>query len=506
MGCRASGRERAAAALAAAAALWFSSAGAAVADGNTRAVTSHVLVGMSPQTSFSVILNGAPSSAVSVESDELGILAFTVDDDGLPGGGIVVTVLASGAPVISHLEVLDVTPTSATIAWTTDAPATSQVEYGPSPDLGNLTPLDGDLVTSHAVALEGLTPGTPYRVRARSSSAEGVPAIPVETLFETLPLAQTGPPIIWGVSARTVSSFYVTVIWDTDRPATSKVRYGIRGVLDLETPVDTTLVVNHRVLVGPVVPEAEYAFVAMSACGADTAACAPGFFRTPGFDVVLAPELKAPTITRARADTVQDTRAVLRWATDRPCSTWVELAGNPEPVGVWPGMPAGGSSYQVEVSGLAPNTVYHYRVCAVDEACAFAATAADSFTTAPTRRDSAPGTPHAVLPGEGDDATMVSSLNGGVVATLSLAVWPNPAVQDAALAFLLPEAGHARVAVYTVGGRLVRVIADDVFSAGPHSATWDLTTGDGVPASSGAYVCAVESGGAVAKRKIVALR
>ena len=317
-----SGRERRAAALAAAAAIWGAwAAGASGEDG--RSVTTHILVGAAPSSSYTVVVNGDASSPVHAQSDSAGILVFEIDDADLPPGAVSVLVANGTAPVITMLRVRDVTPTTATVTWVTDRAATAQVAYGTPPDLDLLSPLDGALSTSHSVELTGLAPGTAYRARALLVSADGLPAAPAEHDFETLPLAPTGPPVIGGVASRPITAFFALVTWDTDRPSTSQVRYGTKGRLDLRTPIDTTLVVTHAVIVGPVIPQVEYGLAALSACGADTAVCDLGHFETPGF-ISLSPDAKSPSIVRSGAESVRDTSAVVHWVTDRPCSTWVE--------------------------------------------------------------------------------------------------------------------------------------------------------------------------------------
>ncbi|MEZ5358252.1 MAG: hypothetical protein R3F48_05425 [Candidatus Zixiibacteriota bacterium] len=68
-------------------------------------------------------------------------------------------------PVISGGSVGSVTQTTSTISWTTDEPATSQVEYGYDANYGWSTTLDATLRTSHSVTITGLTAGTPYHCR-----------------------------------------------------------------------------------------------------------------------------------------------------------------------------------------------------------------------------------------------------------------------------------------------------------------------------------------------------
>ena len=71
-------------------------------------------------------------------------------------------------PVISSVLVANITETSATITWTTDEPATSQVEYGLTTSYGMTTTLEEELVTSHSVSLSGLDASTMYQFRVKS--------------------------------------------------------------------------------------------------------------------------------------------------------------------------------------------------------------------------------------------------------------------------------------------------------------------------------------------------
>src|SRR5439155_7969853 len=75
------------------------------------------------------------------------VVAVTVNNDVTP-------------PAISGVAVSSIGPNTATIAWTTNEPGTSRVEYGPTTSYGSLTPLDSSLVTAHSVTLSALAPST----------------------------------------------------------------------------------------------------------------------------------------------------------------------------------------------------------------------------------------------------------------------------------------------------------------------------------------------------------
>ena len=76
-------------------------------------------------------------------------------------------------PVISAVSVPTTTESSATITWTTDEPATSQVEYGKTAGYGSTTTLTNSLVTSHSVTISGLDSNTKYHFKVKSEDASG---------------------------------------------------------------------------------------------------------------------------------------------------------------------------------------------------------------------------------------------------------------------------------------------------------------------------------------------
>ena len=81
---------------------------------------------------------------------------------------------ASWAQVtITNLAVVAQTSTSATIAWTTSGPASSQVLFGINGILNSQTPLDSSLVTSHSQAITGIFSGSVFSYAAVSVDGGG---------------------------------------------------------------------------------------------------------------------------------------------------------------------------------------------------------------------------------------------------------------------------------------------------------------------------------------------
>ena len=101
-------------------------------------------------------------------------------------------VTAVGAkPAISGVAT-SVTTTTATVTWTTDQASSSQVEYGPTSSYGSLTTLDPTFVTAHSQTVSGLSPGTLYHYRVRSTPSGGNTAASADFAFTTA----TVPPVI----------------------------------------------------------------------------------------------------------------------------------------------------------------------------------------------------------------------------------------------------------------------------------------------------------------------
>src|SRR5205823_2360935 len=117
---------------------------------------------------------------------------------------------------------VSVTPsqTGATVTWSTDKPATSVVDYGPSALYGS-SASDPASVTSHSVTLSGLACGSGVHFAVSSLDGDGnTPAAP-DVQFSTLACSA----VITNVSV-TPWQTGATITWSTDKPATSVVDYG----------------------------------------------------------------------------------------------------------------------------------------------------------------------------------------------------------------------------------------------------------------------------------------
>ena len=82
---------------------------------------------------------------------------------------------------------------------------------------------------------------------------------------------------------------------------------------------------------------------------------------------------------------------------------------------------------------------------------------------------------------------------------------PNPFGAATRVEFALPRAGPARLEVFDLAGRRVRVLADGSHEPGRYAIPWDGTDGDGRKLAAGVYVLRLDAAGRVLTRRVVRL-
>jgi len=119
-------------------------------------------------------------------------------------------------PTFSGLSASSITTSGATLKWTTNEPATSQVEYGPTTSYGQSSPLDTTLVTNHTVSLTGLAAGTLYHYRTHSKDAAGNEGIGTDATFTTTGSSDTTPPTVTLTSPANGATVKSTIMVSTN--------------------------------------------------------------------------------------------------------------------------------------------------------------------------------------------------------------------------------------------------------------------------------------------------
>jgi hypothetical protein len=80
---------------------------------------------------------------------------------------------------------------------------------------------------------------------------------------------------------------------------------------------------------------------------------------------------------------------------------------------------------------------------------------------------------------------------------------PSPFRFRTTISYSLPAAGRARLAVYDLAGKLVKVIASGTLPAGAGQSTWNRTDDAGKTVACGVYFCRLQAGGTNISHKLV---
>lgn len=269
-----------------------------------------------------------------------------------PGGG------DTTPPIISNIRCIDITPTSFSVAWDTNEPATSCSEYGETIlyELG--MECNMSLVYSHSVPLVGLLPLTDYHYRIITRDQYFNTAISADYTCTTL--GDIDAPIISNIRVIDLTCDSVEIIWDTNEPATSQVDYGLTPAHGSETPIDMTYVVEHHVVLTGLAGDTDYHFIVRS-------------YDLSGNGVVSGDSVfhtsvcvDAPVISNFRCESITETSMDIVWETDELADSTVdygqtityELGSVSDPTAV--------IDHAMPLTSLNPNTAYHVRARSTD--------------------------------------------------------------------------------------------------------------------------------------------
>jgi hypothetical protein len=268
---------------------------------NSSLVTAHsvTLTGLTLGTTYNFDVVSANSSGTSATSSNT---TFT-------------TTGSAPAPVISAVSSSNVTSGTATITWTTDQAASSQVNYGLTTTYGSSSTLAPALVTSHSVILTGLTPDTKYNFDVFSANAANTPTTSGNYTFTTQAASAT-PPAVSNVAFWGVTSSGVIISWSTNEMSNTAVAYGTTTALGQLTPVQTALTDSHGVTLTGLAASTTYYFVAQSAdSGGNT-----GYSTIYSFTTLAGPPIISSIVATPQSGNV----ATISWTTSVPTTSYVQ--------------------------------------------------------------------------------------------------------------------------------------------------------------------------------------
>jgi hypothetical protein len=396
---------------------------------------------------------------------------------------------AAAPPRVNDPEAA-VSASSAVISWATDQPSDAQVDYGATPAYGSSTSLAPALVLQHSATIPSLAPGALYHYRVKSKNASGALGASADSMFTTPARASPsaapsaagdGPPATPDASpsastaaaaapAERVPPSVVFMTPAADSFLSSTVTVSVNATDNVA--VSSVQFLLDGAALGVALTSAPYIFQFGTAAASDgrhnlaaVATDAAGNTATAVLQVTV--DNSPPQLREVTAAPLGPGTAVVRWKSSERASARVDFGTTTAY-----GSASQAASALVEqgagLSGLAPGTVYHYRVTARDQAGNQTASVDAVFTTA------------------GSTAAAIGAAAAPDSAALATQKMLSPARKDGIndAARFGPEAQD--VSVFDIRGRRVFHAS----SAGG-AVVWDCRDGSGRFLESGVYLATI---------------
>jgi purple acid phosphatase-like protein/cytochrome c len=262
-------------------------------------------------------------------------------------------------PVISNINVIQITTGSASITWETNEQAISLVRYGQTQAYG-LTSSSSMLVTEHSLTLTGLAQETEYHFMITSADALGNTASSDDDTFLTLAGVDITPPIIANSSISDIGTDYAVITWDTDEAATSVIWYGLTDSYGL-TASSNMLETIHSLTLADLADGTEYHYKILSADAFDNLAQTSD----KTFYTLWDDDLTPPVISNITVENISSDSAIINWDTDED-ATSVVLYGPTTAYGLSSSSQMLVTGHSIQITGLDSATGYHFRIRSAD--------------------------------------------------------------------------------------------------------------------------------------------
>ncbi len=182
-------------------------------------------------------------------------------------------------PVLSNIQAVNITTSTAQITWTTDEAADSKVEYGLSNVYGKEIS-DAPLVVHHQITLPLLTSSTTYHVRVTSRDVVGNKSVSEDVTFTTVGIG--APPvaiILSKIQTLSITTSSAQMTWQTSVSANSRVEYGLTSAYGTVLS-DAALTPLHAVVLTGLSPLTTYHVQVSSQADGMVGATSSDFFFT----------------------------------------------------------------------------------------------------------------------------------------------------------------------------------------------------------------------------------
>ena len=263
-------------------------------------------------------------------------------------------------PVVSEVSAVT-TAYTATITWTTDELANSEVEYGLTDSYGSVAS-SSVFTIQHVIRLTGLTEKATYHYRIISDDENGNEIITIDRTFIPVREADHTPPVITSVttSASTIYTTQATITWTTDELANALVVYSTSSDFSATSSArNNAMVTDHRVVLTGLTPTTTYYYKVYSTDFSDNTAVSDN-----GYSFTTHP---GPVISNVIVSSVENQKATIKWLTDIDSTSTVVYSSSPNmenPMQTTDNTFT--TAHAVTLTELSANTIYYFYVKSAD--------------------------------------------------------------------------------------------------------------------------------------------
>ena len=313
---------------------------------------------------------------------------------GLPGTNVDVGVnLATGASAVSSLQ-FDLTFTTSRISYVSATTGAAAGAAGKDAITGSTSSGARVVVFGLNQNALGAGPVAIVRLMIPAGSAAGTVTVGISSVAGSGPDGQavsvtgtsgsvtvnmpadTAPPVISSVTAVEITQAAARVTWTTNEAADTQVEYGTTAAYGKTTSLSTSRVKTHWQSLSGLTPNTQYHYRVKSKDASGNLAVSGDFaFTTTAVDTA------APAISNVAAAGITQSAVTITWTTDEMADTQVEYGTAPT-YGKATGLStARVTAHSKAITGLTPNTLYHYRAKSKDAAGNLAVSGDFTFTT-----------------------------------------------------------------------------------------------------------------------------
>ena len=215
--------------------------------------------------------------------------------------------------------------------------------------------------------------GTPVDAGLQSGDVAGSLAASNDFSFTTV---DTSAPVISAVAISGITATGATITWITDQAADSQIEYGISASYGSTTWINPGLVLSHSQSLSGLQAAMTYHFRIKSRDAAGILAVSEDYLFTS------LPTQDTLTVAGVMCSAIGHNSATITWLTNRASDQQVEYGLSADYGTLTPVNPSLRTAHTETLVGLAPNTVYHFRVRSRDGVGGIGVSPDCTFTTA----------------------------------------------------------------------------------------------------------------------------